>query len=161
MIRDAQGRVLFTRRAKDPAKGKLGMPGGFVDLDETAEAGLCREVREEIGLELRDIKFLMSWPNEYVYRGIVYPTVDFFFTAEVRSFAEARALAEVDALEARDPSTIKPKSLPSNRCARRCGFTCNTGEFSATMFHGRRPDASGTLPANATAQRAMRTSARW
>ena len=111
MIRDAQGRVLFTRRAKDPAKGKLGMPGGFVDLNETAEAGLCREVREEIGLELRDIHFLMSWPNEYVYRGIIYPTVDFFFTAEVPSFDQARALAEVEGLEVRDPSTIKPEEL--------------------------------------------------
>jgi ADP-ribose pyrophosphatase YjhB (NUDIX family) len=111
MIADAEGRVLFTRRAKDPAKGKLGMPGGFVDLGETAEAGLCREVREEIGLELSEIHFLMSWPNEYVYRGIVYPTVDFFFTAQVPSFAEAQALAEVDGLEIRDPATIRPEEL--------------------------------------------------
>ena len=111
MIRDPEGRLLFTRRAQDPAKGKLGMPGGFVDLGETAEAGLSREVREEIGLELRDIRFLMSWPNEYIYRGIVYPTVDFFFTAEVPSFAEARALAEVEGLEVRDPSTVMPEEL--------------------------------------------------
>lgn len=111
MIADAEGRVLFTRRAKDPAKGKLGMPGGFVDLGETAEAGLCREVREEIGLELREIKFLMSWPNEYAYRGIIYPTVDFFFTAQVASFAEAKALSEVDGLDIRDPATIRPEEL--------------------------------------------------
>ena len=111
MIRDAEGRVLFTRRAKDPAKGKLGMPGGFVDLGETAEAGLSREVKEEIGLEVRDIRFLMSWPNEYFYRGIIYPTVDFFFTAEVSSFAEARALSEVEGLEVRDPATVKPEEL--------------------------------------------------
>jgi len=111
IIADAQGRVLFTRRAKDPAKGKLGMPGGFVDLGETAEAGLCREVREEIGLELRDIRFLMSWPNEYVYRGIVYPTVDFFFTAQVPSFDGARALSEVEGLDIRDAMTVKPEEL--------------------------------------------------
>ena len=111
MIADAEGRVLFTRRAKDPAKGKLGMPGGFVDLGETAEAGLCREVREEIGLELREIHFLMSWPNEYVYRAILYPTVDFFFTAQVPSFAEAQALSEVEGLEIRDPATIRPDEL--------------------------------------------------
>jgi 8-oxo-dGTP pyrophosphatase MutT (NUDIX family) len=72
---------------------------------------LVREVREEIGLELRDIRFLMSWPNEYVYRGIIYPTVDFFFTAEVPSFAEARALSEVEGLEIRDPATLKPEEL--------------------------------------------------
>jgi ADP-ribose pyrophosphatase YjhB (NUDIX family) len=111
LIADPEGRVLFTRRAKDPAKGKLGMPGGFVDLGETDEAGLCREVREEIGLELHDIHFLMSWPNEYVYRGIVYPTVDFFFSAQVPSFAEAKALSEVDGLDIRDPATIRPEEL--------------------------------------------------
>lgn len=111
MIADAEGRVLFTRRAKDPAKGKLGMPGGFVDLNESAEEGLCREVREEIGLELHDIKFLMSWPNEYAYRGIIYPTVDFFFIANVPSFSDARALSEVEGLEVLDPATIKPEEL--------------------------------------------------
>jgi len=87
------------------------MPGGFVDLGETAEAGLCREVREEIGLKLGEIRFLMSWPNEYIYRGIVYPTVDFFFTAQVASFDEARALSEVEGLEIRDPATVKPEEL--------------------------------------------------
>jgi ADP-ribose pyrophosphatase YjhB (NUDIX family) len=111
MIADAEGQVLFTRRAKDPGRGKLGMPGGFVDLGETAEAGLCREVREEIGLELREIRFLMSWPNEYVYRGIVYPTVDFFFTANVPSLSDARALSEVQGLEVRHPAAVKPEEL--------------------------------------------------
>lgn len=122
IIADADGRVLFTRRAKDPAKGKLGMPGGFVDLHESAEEGLRREVREEIGLELRELTFLMSWPNEYVYRGIVYPTVDFFFTAQVPSFDGASALSEVDGLEVRDPATIKPEELAfeSMRRAVRC-----------------------------------------
>jgi NAD+ diphosphatase len=111
IIADPSGKLLLIRRAKEPSKGKLGMPGGFTDIGETAEDGLRREVKEETSLELRDIKFLMSWPNRYVYAGILYPTVDFFFTARVESFAPAQALSEVDELVIRDPRKVEPEEL--------------------------------------------------
>jgi len=111
ILSDLSGQVLLTRRAKEPAKGKLGMPGGFVDFCETAEDGLRREVKEEICLELEHIEFLTSYPNQYPYEGIVYPTVDFFFTARVRSFERARALSEVENLVIRDPKQVASEEL--------------------------------------------------
>jgi 8-oxo-dGTP pyrophosphatase MutT (NUDIX family) len=111
LITDDQGRVLLTRRSRDPARGKLGMPGGFVDFGETAEAGLRREVREEIGLELDNLCFLTSWPNDYHYGGILYPTVDLFFVSRVPSFSAARPLSEVAGLEVCDPRSLAPADM--------------------------------------------------
>jgi NAD+ diphosphatase len=111
IIADPGGKVLLIRRAKEPSKGKLGMPGGFVDIGETAEDGLRREVKEEVCLELQEIAFLMSYPNQYFFRGIMYPTVDFFFTASVDSFDPAKALSEVEGLVIREPKQVNPDEL--------------------------------------------------
>lgn len=44
------GHVLLVRRAGPLGRGRLAMPGGFVDQDETLLAGCMREIREETGL---------------------------------------------------------------------------------------------------------------
>lgn len=101
ILLDSQRRVLLVRRAKDPAQGKLAFPGGFIDNGESAEEGLRRELREEVGLEVGSLEFLLSAPNTYPYAGVVYPTLDVFFIAHVGDFAPAQALDGVDALVVR------------------------------------------------------------
>lgn len=77
------GRILFERRAKDPRKGFLAFPGGFVDFNESAEDAVYRECEEEIGVRPSNIKYLCSFPNTYEYKKIVYKTCDLFFTAQI------------------------------------------------------------------------------
>lgn len=108
---DPEGRVLFIRRAKNPAAGKLGLPGGFIDTGESAENGLRREVREEVGLDIDALEFLCSQPNVYPYGGIVYPTLDLYFVVRVSDFAAARALDEVAGLVVRRPDDVRDEEL--------------------------------------------------
>jgi ADP-ribose pyrophosphatase YjhB (NUDIX family) len=85
IIADTSGQVLLLRRAKDPGKGLFGLPGGFIDAGETAEEALIREVREETSLAVTRTSYLCSFPNEYVYRGVIIPVTDLFFACKVAS----------------------------------------------------------------------------
>ena len=58
IIQDINKNVLFEVRAKEPRKGFYALPGGFVDFDESAEEAAMRECREEIGVEIDNVKYL-------------------------------------------------------------------------------------------------------
>jgi ADP-ribose pyrophosphatase YjhB (NUDIX family) len=94
------GRALFTRRVREPRRGLLGLPGGFVDPGESLEAALARECREEIGLDLKRASFLCSFSNTYEYKGILYNTCDAYFTAEWPVTAGAPLLQPDEVAEA-------------------------------------------------------------
>ena len=48
----ADGRVVLVKRRFDPLAGQWTLPGGTLELGETLEAGLAREIREETGLDV-------------------------------------------------------------------------------------------------------------
>lgn len=77
--------ILLEKRAKEPRKGFLALPGGFIDPDESAEIACVREVKEEIGLfvNIKDINFVGTSPNTYVFKNITYKTCDMFFSCEL------------------------------------------------------------------------------
>ena len=97
-ILDETDRLLLVRRARDPGKGMLSPPGGFLDFGESGEEAVAREIREETGLVVTIVGYLGSFPNRYAYRGITYPTLDLFFLCRVPSFDGAAALEEVESV---------------------------------------------------------------
>ncbi|MDD4968032.1 MAG: NUDIX domain-containing protein [Paludibacter sp.] len=78
-IVNAQGELLVCRRGKEPVKGTLDLPGGFVDENESAEEAVSREIAEELQARVTKAKYLFSLPNEYEYSGMTVPTLDMFY----------------------------------------------------------------------------------
>ncbi len=83
--------LLVVRRAKDPDKGTLDLPGGFVDMGETVEEGMHREIKEETGLNVDYIEYLFSSPNVYLYSGMGVHTLDMDFLVRLPSQMEVHA----------------------------------------------------------------------
>jgi len=50
IVRD--GRVVIVRRRYEPLAGRWSLPGGMLELGETLEAGVAREMQEETGLDV-------------------------------------------------------------------------------------------------------------
>ena len=83
--------LLVVRRKNEPERGTLDLPGGFADMDETAEEGVIREVKEETGLEVTSVRYLFSFANHYVFSGVIVPTLDQFFACSVADTAVLQA----------------------------------------------------------------------
>ena len=82
-----EDKILFTVRNVDPDKGKLDLPGGFIDPGETAEEAACREIKEELGIEIStsDLKYITTSPNNYLYKNVPYRTMDIFYECPMKS----------------------------------------------------------------------------
>lgn len=48
-----EGKLLLSRRAIDPGKGRWSFPSGYVDLGESPASAAVREVKEETGYDVR------------------------------------------------------------------------------------------------------------
>lgn len=99
------------RRAKDPAKGTLDLPGGFSDMSETSEEGVCREVKEETGLDVDRTEFLFSLPNQYEYSGFLVHTIDMFYRCHVSDTTCARAADDAGEILWLRPEDIRPEDF--------------------------------------------------
>jgi mutator protein MutT len=62
---ERDGRVLMVRRGFDPYVGCWEFPGGYMEFGETPAAGARREIREELGVEVRLTGLLGVFVHEW------------------------------------------------------------------------------------------------
>jgi ADP-ribose pyrophosphatase YjhB (NUDIX family) len=117
-------RLVFLVRGKEPAIGKLDLPGGFVDPGEGVIDGLYRELREEInwtphipdGVKLSDVfKLFASFSNVYNYKGINYNTCDMYFL--VRAHGLKPEDLRLEEAEISDVRFLKPEEIDFSQFA--------------------------------------------
>lgn len=116
VIINAKGELLVCERARNPAKGTYDLPGGFVDVGETGEEAIQREVFEEVGLEVVEASYLFSIPNTYLYSGFLVHTLDLFYLCSIKSCKNVLAQDDVSdakfiALENIDPQCFGLSSI--------------------------------------------------
>ena len=92
-------------RRNPPFQGMAALPGGFVELGETTEAAVVREVREETGLQTRIIRLVGVYSDPH--RDPRGHTVTAAYALE-RTGGELRA-----ASDAKDIILLDPENLPA------------------------------------------------
>ncbi|MFI4919537.1 MAG: 8-oxo-dGTP diphosphatase MutT [Legionellales bacterium] len=71
VILDDKNRILITQRPLHaPHGGFWEFPGGKLEQNESAEAALVREIREEVGLEIIQYQFLGDIHHQYPNRAV-------------------------------------------------------------------------------------------
>lgn len=79
VIENKNRELLLVTRKIDPFKGWLDFPGGFSKSGESLEETGIREVKEELGMDIKIGQYLGSFASEYEYGDTFYKLVTAFF----------------------------------------------------------------------------------
>lgn len=104
--------ILLARNVAVPAGGRMSALAGFLEPGESVEDAIHREVREEVGLEVRDLRYFasQSWP---------YPnSLMIAFTAEYASGELRCDPAEIAEARWFGPGDPLPELSPKQSIAR-------------------------------------------
>ena len=95
LIFNPRGELLLTKSHK--WRGKYSVPGGHIELGETAVDAARREIKEETGLEVRDLEFL-CW-QEYIYDDQFWKPRHFIFINFAAKMDEGKVILNDEAEE--------------------------------------------------------------
>jgi NAD+ diphosphatase len=115
LVHDGADRVVLGRQAVWPP-GRFSILAGFVEPGESAEAAVAREVAEEVGLQVTDIRYVSSqpWPFPqslmlgFVARAEPGPDGDFALALDQDEIEEARWFTRDELRAGEGPRALPP-----------------------------------------------------
>jgi len=112
------GKVVLIRRRYEPLAGQWSLPGGAVELGETLEASVVREMQEETGLDVEVGPVIEVFDRITLddARRIRYHYVLVDYLCWIAG-GELRAGSDVDAAVLVDPSELAPYGLTTKATA--------------------------------------------
>jgi len=116
-----QDRLVLIKRGNEPYKGRLALPGGFVEADETVEQAVLRETKEETGLEATIVRLIGVYSDPG--RDPRGPTVSVCYRLDATG-GSPRASSDAAAIELVSPGDVPALAFDHGRMiadARRLG----------------------------------------
>jgi mutator protein MutT len=85
IIENDKNEILLVKRKFPPKQGYWDLPGGIINLGESAEESVQRELKEELNTDVKDFKYFRSYPEQYKYKGDTIHMLPLIFTSRVKS----------------------------------------------------------------------------
>lgn len=107
-VLDEHGRILLQKRPE----GVWGLPGGLMELEESAEDAGRREVFEETGVEIGELQLINVFSGKQYYRKLAngdefYPVTIAYISKDIKS-----STIKIDGVESIDAGFFPIQELP-------------------------------------------------
>ena len=83
IIVNNKNQIYLAKRSIEPGAGSFDLPGGFISFHEKAEDTIKREIKEEMDLDLKEVKLFATYSGDYKLKGTQYYPLDIYFVAYV------------------------------------------------------------------------------
>ena len=105
-------RVLLVRRGHEPLKGQWSLPGGLLEVGESLEAAVVREVEEETSLQVRAVELIELLDrihrdgDRIRYHYVIADYLCLVVGGDLRAASDAEAVRWVERAEWNSPSAL-------------------------------------------------------
>jgi len=99
ILHNKNDEILLVKKKVAPKIGQWDLPGGFVELGETMEEATKRELKEELGIAVKNLVYFRTYCGTYPFKGSVYQPLCSVFIGNLDDSIIKEIIAADDASE--------------------------------------------------------------